>query len=231
MPLPVPQIPPVFLYRAVCQYATVFCLAAPPPTLHFSLSLNLILFPSGSTVLRLSVFLFSPPKYCTLPARRVFCVPSPRASFFFLLPDCFLLSFLTYLSLLLYSPPLPLSSSVPPRLLLLLIPKELPPLFPPSIFQLFQLSLSIHYLKDPVVCQTLFFFSSSDRSTRVFSFLLSSLPLPPPGRSVCSRSIPGGGRLGQEELMSGGGRPHADGVSRPHHPLQTCGKPQEDGQE
>lgn len=77
--------------------------------------------------------------------------------------------------------------------------------------------------------------------------LLSSLlspRLPPSPLNTCSFSaltlfpgwgldpgvVPGGGELGQEEPVSGGGGAHADGVSLTCHPLQTCGA-KEDKQE
>lgn len=53
----------------------------------------------------------------------------------------------------------------------------------------------------------------------------------PLGWSICQRFVPGGGRLGQEQLLSGGSWAHADGLSHPYHPLQACGEPQENGKE
>lgn len=58
-----------------------------------------------------------------------------------------------------------------------------------------------------------------------------SPPRPHSGRGVRPRPVPGGGRLGPQELLSGGGRAHADGLSHSHHPLQADGDPQEVGQE
>lgn len=51
-----------------------------------------------------------------------------------------------------------------------------------------------------------------------------------PGGGLDPGVVPGGGWLGQEELVSGGSRAHADGLCHARHPLQTCGA-KEDQQE
>lgn len=50
------------------------------------------------------------------------------------------------------------------------------------------------------------------------------------GRGLDRRAVPGGGWLGQQELVSGGSGAHADGLYHAGHPLQTCGA-KEDEQE
>lgn len=51
-----------------------------------------------------------------------------------------------------------------------------------------------------------------------------------PGGGLDPRVVPGGGWLGQGELVSAGSRAHADGLSHARHPLQTRGA-KEDQQE